>query len=71
MRRIKAYAMRVAILLWKTPHELQITEHVAAPQHDAAKPHNVPTLGSTSSGSDSRAPIVVRLKWDAQRICGR
>jgi hypothetical protein len=35
-RRIRAYAMRVAILLLHLPHALQTALQVAAPQHDAA-----------------------------------
>jgi hypothetical protein len=37
---IKAYPILVMTLFWHLPQALHKAEHVAAPQHDAAKPMN-------------------------------
>lgn len=57
VRRMSAYAIRVAMLLPHFPQALQTAEQVAAPQQLAKHPNTVPTLGNASSGKDNRAPI--------------
>lgn len=46
------------MLLLHLPHALVTAEHVAAPQHEAAKVASVPTEGTAKSGSDSNAPMM-------------
>ena len=55
---ITAYAILVAMLLRNLPHMLQSAEQVAAPQHDAATDHSVAALGTSSSGRESKAPML-------------
>ena len=46
MRRMKAYAIRVAMLLWNFPHAEHTAEQVVAPQHDAANVTSFEQLAS-------------------------
>lgn len=46
-------------LLWNFPHALHTAEHVAAPQHEAAKVTSEPMLGTARSGSDNNAPMMI------------
>ena len=50
------------MLLLHLLQALQTAEHVAAPQHEAAKEIRVPALGTARSGIESSAPILMSDK---------